>query len=192
LRLALAISGIEFEDERITFEEFGKQQKEGKFAYGAVPVLVVDGTTEIAQSNAILRYIGKRSDLYPKNDLEAAKVDELLDAVEDVAVLLTPSLREKDEAKKIEMRKALREETLPKWFGFIEKRIEKFGKGHFAVGDHLTVADLKIAQLVEWVGVVGLDHIPKEIVDSFPKIKAIHQTVGNNEKVKEWRSKHKN
>ena len=40
--------------------------------------------TMIGESNAILRYVGRCCGLYPKDLLEALKVDEILDATEDL------------------------------------------------------------------------------------------------------------
>jgi len=190
IRLAFYIGGIDFEDERVPHPEFAKKKQEGAYPYGSVPVLHV-GNAVIAQSNAILRYAGKSAKLYPTDQLEAAKVDELLDTVEDVVHVLTPSLREQDEGKKKEMREKLAKEDFPKWFGNAEKQLEKFGKGPYAVGNNLTIADLKIAGVLNWLSSGKIDHIPTTLFDTFPRLKAVQKTVNENPKVKEWQEKHK-
>jgi glutathione S-transferase len=53
--------------------------------FKAMPILEVDGQV-IAQSNTINRYVGKLTGLYPKDDWQAALVDELMDAIEDITV----------------------------------------------------------------------------------------------------------
>lgn len=68
----------------------------------------------------------------------------MLDAVEEITSLLGPSLREKDEAKKLEMRAALVSTSLPQWFSLLEKHLASLGGDSYAVGNSLTIADLKV------------------------------------------------
>eukprot|EP01091_Cochliopodium_minus_P003468 TRINITY_DN1336_c0_g1_i1.p1 TRINITY_DN1336_c0_g1~~TRINITY_DN1336_c0_g1_i1.p1 ORF type:complete len:229 (-),score=72.28 TRINITY_DN1336_c0_g1_i1:22-657(-) len=186
IRFALFVGGVEFEDLRLPFQEFGKKKQEGAFPYGSIPTLTI-GDFQLGQSNSILRYAGKLGGLYPSDPLESAKVDELLDTAEDVTLQIAPSLSEKDVEKKKNMREVLANETLPKWFGLLEKRISLFsGDGVHAVGKSLTIADLKLACLSQWFYSGALDHIPKDIVDGYKNLKAIHTNVYNNPKVKQW------
>ena len=62
-------------------------------------VLEVDGKL-ITQSNTINRYVGKLAGLYPKDDWQAALVDEVMDAVEDVATKISNTMALEGEAKK--------------------------------------------------------------------------------------------
>ncbi|KAM3574262.1 hypothetical protein VYU27_003827 [Nannochloropsis oceanica] len=61
IRLALHVGSVEFEDIRITEREFRQQKSEGKYPFGSVPVLEVDGVV-YAQSVGILRYVGRLAD----------------------------------------------------------------------------------------------------------------------------------
>merc|ERR1719291_589514 len=66
----------------------------------------------ICQTKAILRYVGKLakhggSYLYPKDAFCAAKVDELIDAYDDLWILLAPSFAMKEQAQKEKARQAL-------------------------------------------------------------------------------------
>ena len=87
-RLAMWLGRIEFDDQRIPLTDWPAQRDAMPFK--ALPVLEVDGEL-ISQSNAINRYIGKLSGLYPDDRLEALRCDEVMDAVEDVVtqVVLT-------------------------------------------------------------------------------------------------------
>ena len=64
-----------------------------------MPVLEINGNY-IAQSNNILRLVGKATKLYPSDPVEATKVDELIDAVEDVMKELGKSVGEQGKKKK--------------------------------------------------------------------------------------------
>ena len=100
-RLALHIAGIDFEDDRVKGSDWA--EKKPNTPFGAMPVLEIHGT-QIAQSNAILSLIGRMHDLHPKDPLEAARHDALLNAVEDLRSRINAVLREKDEAKRKPMR----------------------------------------------------------------------------------------
>ena len=81
-RLALSMGGIPFEDDRVPPSEWERRKPNTPF--GALPVLEVDGQT-LAQSNAINRYVGKLTDLYPTDAWQAALCDEVMEAVEDIS-----------------------------------------------------------------------------------------------------------
>lgn len=118
IRLALSIAGLDFEDERLTKEQFVAIKE--TLPFKQLPVLTVDGRT-YAQSNAILRYIGKLDGkLYPQDAEEALSIDQILDHVEDIHKKIYPSLWEKDAVKKMELRKELVENTFPELFSMLE------------------------------------------------------------------------
>ena len=48
-----------------------------KTRFGQLPILAIDGE-ELYQSTAIVNYCAKVSGLYPKDDITAAKVDEIV------------------------------------------------------------------------------------------------------------------
>jgi glutathione S-transferase len=70
-RVLFSLANQEFEDSRITFEEW--PQHKSRMPFEQVPILEVtenDRTVLIAQSNAIERYIANRFHLFGKDDLE--------------------------------------------------------------------------------------------------------------------------
>jgi len=79
-----------FEDNGIPYKEtncgpwdnFVNNWKE-KLLYGQCPLLR-EGSFELTQSNTILRYLGRKHNLYGCDAKESAKIDELNDGVEDV------------------------------------------------------------------------------------------------------------
>jgi hypothetical protein len=54
-----------------------------EYEWGSVPVLEVEGK-QLAQSKAILRYLGKKYSLAGENDFEEAKCDEHVEAMSDL------------------------------------------------------------------------------------------------------------
>ena len=182
IRDALNIGRLPFEDAHVPLDQFMRRKAAGEFPFGSLPVLDVEtsaGTVTSAQSNAILRFVGRHVGLYPVEDpLRALKVDEAMDLAEDFYRLIGPSMAESDVDKRMAMRKVLAEETLPRWAGFLENLLVANGRTGFVVGNSLTVADLKL----HWVGAKltdgSLDGIPRSILDPFPAVKAWQQNVG--------------
>ena len=174
IRDALNIGKVAFEDDFIPPEQFRERRAAGEFPFGGLPVLDVETTTGnvcSAQSNAILRFAGRLSGLYPVNDpIQALKVDEAMDAGEDINQLLGPSLHEQDERKKMAMRRELADKTLPEWAAYFERLLVNNGSTGFIVGKDLTVADLKLYWIIDWLTSGILDGIPTNLFDSHTNI----------------------
>jgi glutathione S-transferase len=174
IRDALRIGNITFEDEHLTYEQFKDYRTANKFPFGGLPVMEIEtseGEHCVAQSNAILRFAGRLSGLYPVDEpLQALKVDEALSMGEDINNLITPSLHEADTEKKMEMRKVLAEETLPYWMACFERLQVANGGTGFIVGNSLTVADLKLYWIIDWLTSGILDGIPTNLVDNYDNV----------------------
>jgi glutathione S-transferase len=168
-RLIMHIGGIAFEDKRIAGKDWPALRD--KMPFQAMPVLEVDGRM-VAQSNAINRYLGKLAGLYPKDDMQALLVDELMDAVEDSTVMIGNTLRLEGEAKK-KAREELAAGPIPRYLQQIEARL-KAGGGEWFVERRLTIADLKCFLWVRWLKSGALDHIPPDIVDRNAPLLAKH------------------
>lgn len=181
IRDALNLGGIAFEDEHVPPQEFGTRRAAGEFPFGGLPVLDVE-TTEgkvcSAQSNAILRFAGRLSGLYPVDDpVLALKVDEALDMGEDINGLIGPSLHEQDNDRKMAMRQELAEQSLPFWADCFERLLLANGNTGFVVGDSLTVADLKLYWILEWLTSGMLDGIPTTLFDQYSTVTAWRKNI---------------
>ena len=174
IRDALNIGKIAFKDEFVLPEQFRERRAAGEFPFGGLPVLDVERTTGkvcAAQSNAILRFAGRLSGLYPADDLvQALKVDEAMDVGEDINQLLGPSIHEQDEKKKMAMRKELARKDLPEWAAYFERLLIDNGSTGFIVGKNLTVADLKLYWIFDWLTSGILDGIPTNLFDRYTNI----------------------
>ena len=81
IRLACIHGGIAFEDIRLSSTDFQELKQSGKLSFGQVPALEVRENTVLVQSAAILRYVGKKTGLYPADPVSAAIVDAIIDEV---------------------------------------------------------------------------------------------------------------
>jgi glutathione S-transferase len=178
-RLIMHLGGVAFEDKRIAPKDWPAMRD--KTPFQSIPVLEVDGKV-ITQSNTIDRYLGKLAGLYPKDDWQAALVDEVMDAVEDITTKIGNTMRLEGEAKK-QAREALAAGPLPRFLQQIEARL-KTGGGEWFVEKRLTVADLKCFLWIRWLKSGALDHIPADIVDRQAPLLASHlERVRNHPKI---------
>ena len=191
LRVSLFISNTPFEDVRITREEFINMIKTGylpngkKVPFHQLPVIEVDGEI-IGQTGAIARYWGKISNLYSNDNINAAKIDQIIDAATDITNLVSPTIREKDEIVKKNMRERLSKKLLPRWFNYLENLLQKENNSKWFVDNKLSIADIAIWRLLGWLKSGIIDGIPTSVVDDFPKLKNVHHQIHTHPKVQEW------
>ena len=158
VRICFHAAGIDFEDKRISFQDF--MQIRESLRFNCVPTLEIDGEV-VTQSNAMCRYIGKMAGLYPEDDTQALYCDEAMGAIEDLLHRIVPTFGLEGE----ELRTA-REELADGWMTVFLKGLDEIlerGGAYFA-NNQLTVADLKVAGITRWLNSGQLDHIPTDLV----------------------------
>jgi glutathione S-transferase len=160
IRIALHAAGIEFEDNRLSFPEFGEMRQ--RLRFNALPVLDIDGKA-VTQSSAICRYVGKKAGLYPTDDLQALYCDEVMDAVEDLSHHISTTFGLQGEELR-QAREKLAEGWLPIFLRGLDELLSRGGGEYFAANG-LTVADLKACYVIRWLRSGSLDHIPADIVE---------------------------
>ncbi len=180
-RIALHLAGVDFEDVRIPGAEWPGLKP--KTPFGSMPVLELPGKPPLAQSNAILVYIGRQHGLHPKDDFEAACHEALMCHVEDLRHTMGPTLRISDEAQKRTAREELARDYLPTWGRYAERQL---GDHPFVGGDRLHVVDLKLYMIVRWLSSGTVDHIPTTVFDHCPKLMRVFREVGAHPGVKAW------
>jgi glutathione S-transferase len=180
-RIALHLAGVDFDDVRVPTAEWPLLKPQTSF--GSLPVLELPGKRPLAQSNAILVYIGRQHGLHPKDDFEAAQHEALMDYVEDLRHTVGPTLRISDEAQKRAAREELARNYLPTWGTNVENQLVDHP---FVGGDKLHVVDLKLYMVVRWFASGTVDHVPSTVFDHCPKLMSVYQEVGNHSGVKSW------
>jgi glutathione S-transferase len=167
-RLAMHIGRIPFTDNRIASRDFQEVRKTTPL--NQLPTLHVN-EVQVTQSDAITRYVGKRTGLYPADEYQALLCDEILGGLEDVNVKIGATFGlSGDELKSA--RETLVKEVLPKYLRWLDKQLEDHGGEYFA-DNRLTIADLKAFVVLRWLGSGALDHIPTSLVeDVAPRLKA--------------------
>jgi len=189
------------EDIRVGGEQFVEMRDSGKLPYGQLPVLQVDDGVYLAQSSAILRYVGKYAGLYPTEDLvQAAIIDSLLDEEIDLFTGLAvtrykgeyhyifPYFRidhipihidrmgfgSLDNEAVLKIRAKLNDDILPKHLQFLENFLIKSPTGWLAGGIKPSIAEFGLVPRLQWLATPGLhDGISDNILEKFPMVKEL-------------------
>eukprot|EP00045_Choanoeca_perplexa_P019717 m.3361 g.3361 ORF g.3361 m.3361 type:complete len:204 (-) comp5144_c0_seq1:65-676(-) len=169
-RLAFHVGGIEFEDVRMSFPEFGAAK--GSFPLGQVPVLEVDGQV-FTQSMALLRYACDLAGLVPKDSLVSFKAQEISEVLTEVQYKLP---FHSDEAEKKRLREEYEKTRLNKMLTFIDGKIAAANAAH-AVADTVTEADLALAGFVHFMKSGFLDYFDTEMFTQFPAITRAYDAI---------------
>ncbi len=170
IRLAFHLAGISFTDKRFAFEDFPQYQQAS--AFKTTPTLEVDGQI-ITQSNAMLRFIGKQSDLYPSDPLQALYCDEVLDALEDMTHMLVQTMHLQGDAQK-QAREQLMEGKLKNYLLGLAELLER-GGGETFCNTGLSIADIKAFIQTRSLKSGKIDHMPADFIDSVAPSLVAHQ-----------------
>lgn len=152
IRLALHIGAVEYEFVGLSREEFNAMKSAGRFPFGKVPVVeTADGRT-LAESRAILRWVGKKVGLYPEDSWEAAKVEELLsmecESVDKILQLIFEPASDEEVKKSREQQMA---DTFRTFLQQLTSLLNQTGSG-FLCTQELSIADLQILPVLNWLG----------------------------------------
>merc|ERR1711976_1135150 len=159
IRMTLAAAGVEFEDNRITFEDWGALTPN-------VP------------------FIGRECGMAGGSSYDAGLIDSIAETVTDVREKPIPFFFEKDEEKKKEGLTKFFKEQLPDLLG----KLEKIAAGNgFFVGEKVSYADTHLFALLNGFSLMQMpEGLERPGMDSYPKLQSIMQKVGSMAGVKKY------
>lgn len=187
IRLALIIGGIKFTDERLTEEEWPAVKP--TTPWGTLPVLTLSCGAKIGQTRAALRYVGIKVGLYPSDTFQAALVESMIDALEDI-ISKVDSLGANllGENKVLAYAEALAKGgAIYVMYEKVEHFIEEHGLGGHCVGSTLTIADLFLFIVSGHVVGGYYDGVPNNALDvPFPHVLGTRKNVRKHAAVNKW------
>ncbi|KAI9193042.1 uncharacterized protein BJ171DRAFT_535102 [Polychytrium aggregatum] len=190
IRLTLFIGGVEFEDERLTREQFAAIKP--TLPFGQLPVLTVDGEHVVAQSDALLHYAGILSGLYPSNDdpFACLLTEQALGQLGDMAAKLVEVFHCPDPASMAAACNKLATEVYPPMLAGLDNVLAKYS-GKYSVGDKITIADVTLYHLVNMVSGPAplIPFMPADLVAPYIHITKVYDTVKSHPRVIEWQAK---
>lgn len=149
IRLAMAALSVEFEEKAVEYPKMKANLEE--YPCAQCPRFV-DEDVDMVQSNAIMRHIARKYDLYGTSLAQKAAVDMVIDTVESLklkhwTLIYVDELS--DEAKKKVWDAHFDPESVNgrnggAHMGYVMNMILKYGSKGFAAGDSFTVADILV------------------------------------------------
>jgi prostaglandin-H2 D-isomerase / glutathione transferase len=189
VRLLLALGHVAFTDNRVPGKDWGALKP--STPWGQMPFLTLRDGRTLAQARAVARFVAQHVGMYPADFYQAARVDELLDALEDIGGINGVG-RGKEQAEKEADRLAAVSPggkihaLLTKIDAFIGEHGD--GAGH-SVGNALTVADVHVFSVTSNLGSGFFDGVPNTVTDSFKNIQRVRQNVSNTDEILAWYAK---
>ena len=184
-RISLFLSNIEFEDKRITSEEFQRVKENGVLDDGTVipfhqlPCLKVNDIT-IAQTGAISRYCGKLSNLYPKNDdLLADQIDQFIDILTDITTLISST--------QVDNRDANFLNSINRKLSILNKSINK--KNDYIIKNYFSIADIAVWSFMCWLTGGNIESVPKDIAKNYDNILRLCRKIDMKDIIQNWVNK---
>ncbi|KAJ8021971.1 Glutathione S-transferase 1 [Holothuria leucospilota] len=189
IRYLFALAGVEYEDKRLTSEEWKKLKPNTPF--GGLPILEVDGKV-LGQTQAICRHVAYMHGFFPENAWDRAQADAICEKQLEFMVAIQRAKFESDPAKKETMAKKLKEEDSKTHLTQLQNALKQNngGKGWF-IGNKISLADVQVffvlhdqypAFLGDAVGVVNY-------LDGFDLLKGFVVRFKAEPKVAEWLKK---
>jgi len=183
IRLLLSLAKVKFEDHRIARTKWPALKL--KMPWGQLPVLYVDGK-EIAQSVTILRFIARKHNLAGVDEWEAARCDEIGDALTELAQERGKYLHCSDPDKKQELKEAFHNVHMPKYLGKLES-LQKENGGCFLVGKSRTWIDVVLAWRLKALG----EEVDQSVISQYPHLVAVKEAVFAISEIKDYMDLHK-
>ena len=178
-RYVFAQAGVEYEDVRLTPEEFGARK--ATFPAGSLPVLEEDGKM-LSGSGVITRYLAENLGVAGSSEFDNAQIASVVDTVSDLYKCIKPVYFNKDDAAKAEAKEKLLKESVPKHLGSLEKRISANGSADgWAYGTKITYADIYISLLKDTIG-----RIDSDAPTGYPAVCKCAAAVRAQPKIAEW------
>ena len=178
-RLIFAQAGVEYEDKRITNEQWAELKP--TTPTGTVPLLEVDGEM-FHGSRPFSRFVAERHGLAGTNDLENLQLAGIVDTIADLLLKLMPFFFEKDDTRKAQLLKDFAETHAPRYLGILEKMAgANNSAGDWLYGPKVTYADISLFVTNDIISKV----VPNTL-DKYPALTKLITSVENLPNIAKW------
>jgi glutathione S-transferase len=148
IRLLFHAGNVPFVDNRLRLAVFKAEQASGRFPFGQIPVLDINGTSRFSQSHAIAMYVAGVAGLLPTG-LQRLRCDMLLLSTEDVRGKFV-GIRYSGAAgtERVSRYHDFYTLTLPPLLSNFEKEL---GEQDYFVGGSLSLADVAVFNMLDYL-----------------------------------------
>lgn len=189
-RMLFALSGVEYDDSRITFTDW--KNFRSKMPCSCLPVLEIDRKVQVPQSMAIARYLAREFGFHGKDNIEMTKVEYIADSFYDIfndymrlyhdrdgRLLTCLGADIRNRTSNSAMRQSY-EESCKRVLPYMEELLDKEGYSFF-LGNQIKLCDLMCYASLE----NPLSENPV-LLNDYPKIRALRQKVASLPQIKEY------
>ena len=189
IRALLTYAGANWENVAVAWEEWPALKATGKFEFGQMPGLEVDGKIK-TQTIAIEIFLARKFGLIGSNEEEEYQIISLVASREDLAQKLKPLMwpSEEEKTRKEAIHKNIVEVDLPFLLGVWEKRFTT-NSGKYFIGDKISLADIFVATSLKQLIKGGFS----DAINTFaPKLGAHVESLVNGDLAKYFKDIHYN
>ncbi len=182
IRLILHWGDIAFDDHRFPLSDFAEVRKNTPL--GQVPTMQI-GDRQVTQTNALCRYFGKQTGLYPEEAYQALRCDEVTSVIEDAIdkLVATFSLRG-DDLKTARENLVLGPYTT--YLRWLEASLQNQGGDYFS-GNQISIADIRVFVWVQSLCAGHLEHISTSLAEEVAPLVFMHRNkMLQHEKIKAY------
>ena len=183
-RVALSLANLSWEDVPLDREQYSRMRYDDVLPWGMVPLLrTPDG--DLAESVAMLRYVGHQCGLMPDRPFMAAKVDEFIDGISPYLSILDGTFDLPDVEARTQARKAL---FLPGGKGtvglrMLEKKLLESTTSWIAGTKNMSIADLMVFTYAFGLFSGNFDGIQSSVLSDYPALLAYHDHMANEPRI---------
>ncbi|XP_055917562.1 glutathione S-transferase [Eupeodes corollae] len=177
LRYLFAHGGIEYEDVRVTRDEWPALKP--TMPMGQMPVLEVDGK-RVHQSISMARFLAKTIGLSGANPWEDLQIDIVVDTINDFRLKIAVVSYEPEDEIKEKKLVTLNTEVIPFYLEKLEQTV-KDNDGHLALGK-LTWADIYFAGILDYMNYM----VKRDLLETYPGLRALVDSINSIESIKAW------
>lgn len=177
LRYLFAYGGIEYEDVRVTRDEWPALKP--SMPMGQMPVLEVDGK-RVHQSISMARFLAKTVGLGGTNHWEDLQIDIVVDTINDFRLKIAVVSYEPEDEIKEKKLVTLNNEVIPFYLEKLEQTT-KDNDGHLSL-NKLTWADIYFAGILEYMNYM----VKRDLLENYAGLKALVESINAIEPIKAW------
>ena len=180
IRMMLAAANVEYDTDYVGKynredqpAKFLQMRSNGELPFNCLPIFIDEGVT-ISQSKAIYSYIANKYGLYGSSLVEAAHIDAVLVAIQEILeVGMKPVIEAEDKAAAKIVFCTDPNAPFTKQMSFVDAFAATRGERPWLIGSKISIADISLFLGLEWLEDSSFDLQ----LERFPHIKASYEGV---------------
>jgi len=186
-RFCLEISEVPWKNTTVDWDGYLTMKKNGELPWGFLPILKTPQGT-IAESDALMRYAAALAGIEPEDLYVRAKVDELLDVMDEWRSSFSTTFYIEDIDEKIASRKALFAEDGKVHLGLkaLEAVVSASPTGWLVGTKDISLADVKAFTGTFMLFSGQFDGVDASMAHAYPELLKYHDFVANDPRVKAY------